>query len=465
MNTQIYPKKTEENEVFIREGFWHDIEESHAKYAHIIMIATKPDIIKQAPLYIELKSRGELVILVHTGQHYDYNLSKGVLAEFGMNVDINLNISGPIHKKYSLIVERLGNFLVELNEKYKKIPVPYVHGDTLTRATADKAAFLNKFAVVHVEAGIRTFTPKKDFFVDLFYNFENGKFDWNEYYKALQNLEIYERGSLEPYPEQFDTRSIEGSTGYFARPVELYRETLIKEGFDPVKIEVVGNTVVDAIEISKKKIPQSKAFEIFPNMKGKDFIFVTIHRRENCEKKERFLTLFYALKKLVQDGVPVCFLGLYASEFAIDNYGLRGELDEMIEKYKENFAYGPALAHHAEVIDMISQAGAVVTDSGSMQEEANIVGTPCVTLRFGSDRIETVLAGANIIAPPTNSKLIAEIIAGAIGNKKMKKENIYGNNVSSKIVDGVLRMLKTHGKLFLLDDERLGLERFVDYNI
>ena len=66
----------EDNKVFIREKFWYDIENTTKKYAHIIMIATKPDIIKQAPLYLELKNRGELVILVHTGQHYDYNLSK-----------------------------------------------------------------------------------------------------------------------------------------------------------------------------------------------------------------------------------------------------------------------------------------------------------------------------------------------------------------------------------------------------
>jgi hypothetical protein len=65
-----------DDSVFVRENFWYDIENSNKKYAHIIMIATKPDIIKQAPLYIELKKRGELVILVHTGQHYDYNLSK-----------------------------------------------------------------------------------------------------------------------------------------------------------------------------------------------------------------------------------------------------------------------------------------------------------------------------------------------------------------------------------------------------
>lgn len=455
----------QEQEIFIRPWFWQDIQNSSKKYAHIIMIATKPDIIKQAPLYLELKNRWELVILVHTGQHYDYNLSKWVLTEFGMDVDVNLNIFGPIHKKFSLIVERLGNFLVELNQTYKKIPVPYVHGDTLTAATADKAAFLNKFAVVHVEAGIRTLTPNKKFYDELFTEYEKGNFSWEEYYQNLQKREIYELWSIEPFPEQFDTRSIEWSTGFFAAPVELYRETLIGEWHDPAKIKVVGNTVVDAIEISKAKVKNSTAFEKYPNMKWKDFIFVTIHRRENCEKKERFLTLYYALKKLIQEWVAVCFLELYASGYAIDSYGLRDDLNELIKNYPDNFAYGPALAHHAEVIDMLMQAGAVVTDSGSMQEEANIIGTPCVTLRFGSDRTETILAGTNVIAPPVNSCLIAEIIKGAIGNKKMSWKNLYGENVSKKIVDEVLKMLAKKGKLFLLDDERLGLEKYTNWKI
>lgn len=455
----------QENEIFIRPWFWQEIETSPKKYAHIIMIATKPDIIKQAPLYLELKSRWELVILVHTGQHYDYNLSAWVLGEFGMTVDVNLNIFGPIHKKFSLIVERLWNFLVELNTDYKKIPVPYVHWDTLTAATADKAAFLNKFAVVHVEAWIRTLTPNKDFYLNLFSNFEKGVFDWNEYYNSLQERKIYELWSIEPYPEQFDTRSIEWSTWLFAAPVELYKETLINEWHDPNKIKVVWNTVVDAIEISKKKIKSSKAFEIYPNMKWKDFIFVTIHRRENCEKKERFLTLYYWLKKLVQEWIPVCFLELYASSFAIDSYWLRDDLNELIKNYPDNFAYWPALAHHAEVIDMISKAWAVVTDSWSMQEEANIVWTPCVTLRFWSDRTETILAWTNIIAPPVNSCLIAEIIKGAIWNKKMKWKNLYWENVSKKIVDEVLKILSKNWKLFLLDDERLGLEKYTNWKI
>jgi UDP-N-acetylglucosamine 2-epimerase (non-hydrolysing) len=112
---------------------------------------------------------------------------------------------------------------------------------------------------------------------------------------------------------------------------------------------------------------------------------------------------------------------------------------------------------------MISQAWAVVTDSGSMQEEANIVETPCVTIRFGSDRTETILEWCNIIAPPINSWLIADIVQGAIANKKMKKKNIYGQDVSEKIVNWVLARLHSQGKLFQYDDERLDLEQYFNW--
>lgn len=454
-----------DTQVFIRENFWTDIQNTSEKYAHIIMIATKPDIIKQAPLYLELKQRGELVILVHTGQHYDYNLSMWVLDEFWMIVDVNLNIHGKLHEKFSMIIERLWNFLLELSQNCKKIPVPYVHWDTLTATTADKAAFLNKFAVVHVEAWIRTFTPNKDFYHNLFKEYEKGNFEWKKYYESLQNFSIYETGSIEPYPEQFDTRWVEPSTGLFAAPVELYKDTLKKEWFPKEHIKVTGNTVADAIKISQKKVKTSKAFNQYPNMKGKPFIFVTIHRRENTEKKERFLAIYYWLKRLIKKWVHVCFLWLYASEWAIDNYGLRQDIEKLKEKHPDNFAYGPALAHHHEVIDMISQAWAVVTDSWSMQEEANIVGTPCVTVRFWSDRTETILAWANIIAPPINSKLIADIVSWAIWNKKMRQNNLYWENVSKKIVDEVLKMLKKDGKLFKFDDERLDLEQYFNWKI
>lgn len=454
------------SDYLVREWLWEDLWESTQVHTHIILIGTKPDIIKQAPLYLELKSRWILTLLIHTGQHHDYILSEWVLQEFGMIVDINLNVSGALHEKYSKIVDQLWRILTKLMEEYKKIPIPYVHGDTLTATTADKAAFLTKCSVVHVEAGIRTITPNKEFYHRLFENYKTQSFDFVSYRESLMNRTIYETGSIEPYPEQFDTRGIEWSTWFFAAPTALAEQFLINEGHDPDHIVITGNTVVDAVRHSQEKVHTSRAFDMYPNMRGKKFIFVTVHRRENTENRERFLAIFYGLKKLLQDGVPVCFLALYASEWAIDTYGLRGELQEMIEQYSDTFAYGPALAHHHEVIDMISQAWAVVMDSGSMQEEANIIGVPCVTLRFWSDRWETIIAGANVLAPPINSRLIAEIVHGALGSTQMKNvANLYGENVCAKIVDGVEWLLGRYGKLFLYDDERLELRKFIDYSI
>jgi UDP-N-acetylglucosamine 2-epimerase (non-hydrolysing) len=453
-------------DIFIRDEFFNELNKNHQIYAHIIMIATKPDIIKQAPLYLELKKRWELVVLIHTWQHYDYNLSKWVLEEFWMDVDINLNISWSIHKKYSQIIERLGDILVKISEEHKKIPIPYVHGDTLTATTADKASFLNKFAVVHVEAWIRTFTPNKEFYHELFDTYNDWKFDWQKYYHSLQDFSIYETGSIEPYPEQFDTRWIEASTWLFAAPVELYRETLQNEWFPNEHIKVLGNTVVDSLSLSKQKIQDSKAFESFPNMKWKPYVLITIHRRENTEKKERFLVIYYAIKKLIENWVNVCFLGLYASEAAIDNCWLRNDIEKLKEDYPDNFAYWPALAHHSEFVHMEMEAGVVFTDSGSIQEETNILWTPCVTARFGSDRSETILAGTNIIAPPINSKLIYDIVVWAISNPDMlKNEHLYWENVSVKIVDEVLAMLKKDWKLFKFDDERLDLAKYFDWKI
>lgn len=156
-------------------------------------------------------------------------------------------------------------------------------------------------------------------------------------------------------------------------PHELYKRTLIDEGFSDDRIEVVGNTVADAVRLSCERISESKAFDLYPNMRGKKLIFITIHRRENCEVRERFLAIYYGIKKLILDGYPVCFLGLNASEAAIDRYGLREDIEQLRVTHSENFAYGPALAHHHEVMDMFTHAGCVMHDSGSMQEEANII--------------------------------------------------------------------------------------------
>lgn len=440
-------------DVCFAENFWQKIEElsSNTKQVHLVMIATKPDIIKQAPLYLELKKRGAFVLLGHTGQHYDFNLSEGMLEEFGLTVDFNLNIEGFYHQKISQIISRLGDIFAKMKELGKEV-IPYVHGDTMTAMAASNAAWANEIGCVHVEGGIRTLTPKKEYLQQLS---EGLSFDnWRTLLLKESN---WERGSIEPYPEQFNTRTTEPASGLICLPHSLYKKTITAEGFPEDRSIVTGNTVVDATMKIVQESKNSDIFEKYPILE-KGFIRFCIHRQENCRNKQRFTVLFDAMEQLVEKGETILFISLYATEAAIDRFGLRDRLEKL--KQKEHFVYSSVWPYYRDVIAAMQKAFVCATDSGSMQEEMNILGIPTVTLRYGSDRTESVLAGGNIIAPPMDANTIVRIIEGAKTCENMKNVgNIYGENPSEKIVDEVVTIIKNGGSFFRYEEDRLNLSK------
>jgi len=423
--------------------------ESPKKNVHLVCIATKPDIIKQAPIYLELKKKQENLVLVHTGQHYDFNLSGGLEEEFGIKPDINLNIKGHLHHKIGQIISRLGDIFLSLKENGKTV-VPYVHGDTSTAMAVSNTAFQNEFASVHVEAGLRALTPKYDIYKEVL-----KKFDFNTYLDMLSRRENYEAGSLEPYPEQFNTRCADAGTGLFCAPVELNADFLYSEGFPEDRIFVCGNSVGDAVEIARKEAKKSNIFEKYPILQ-EGFVRFCVHRRENCISQKRFTTIFNAIKKIVEKGRNVLFISLFATEAAIDNFGLRGEMEKL--QKKKNFIYSKVWPFYHDVIAAMEKCSVCATDSGSMQEEMNIMKIPCVTLRFGSDRPETFLAGCNMPAPPIDSDLMVKIIESCWDNQQMKGvSNLYGNQVSQKIISRVFELIKNKESLFRFEEDRMGI--------
>jgi len=444
-------------EVFVRQDLWEDLKHATDTFVHIILVATKPDIIKQAPLYQELKRQNKLTLVIHTGQHYDYELSQGALEEFGIEVGINLNIYGDLNFKFGLIIQRLGVVFTYFSE-IGKIPVPYIHGDTMAAATGGIAAFLNKIGVVHVEAGIRTHSLSPEFLQSLQKNFQKtGNIDAQAYLGAMQKKENFVTGSIEPFPEQFDTKSVSAGTGLCMIPHELYRNMLLANGYPAENIFTAWNTIADAVKLSQEKIRSENCniLDRFPQFAGKKFIVVTLHRRENCENESRFGIIFTALSQMIRDGMHICWLELSACKTAIESYGLQEELDTLKKEYPESFYYGPPLAHHHEIIDLMNQSALILTDSGSMVEEAAIVATPCVSVRFGTDRIESVWNGCSLIAPPIDANIITQIVRMALEEKITEKRDLYGSNVSEQIVNHVDNFLKKYGKIFLFDDERL----------
>lgn len=436
--------------------FYDEIADHADRHAHLILIATKPDIIKQVPLYKELRKRGHLVILGHTGQHYDENLSGGMLKEFGVEPDFNLNVRGSMYEVVSQIIGSLGYVIGELKAK-GKIVIPYVHGDTTTAMAGSNAGFCHALASVHVEAGIRTLTPRYSVF-DMPYvgksDLPHTTYDIRSWRDFLMDRNNWERGSLEPYPEQFNTRASEAATGVHLAPVALDREFLLSEGFPEDRIAVVGNSVVDATEEALQNAKHSTVFDRYPVLKDGNFVRFCIHRRENCISEKRFMSIYLAMKQLILDGRTVLLINMNQTKAAFERFGLVQEVEKLAKDH-QNFVFCDVWPEYGDVIAAMSKASVCATDSGSMQEEMNVLGIPCVTLRFGSDRSESAMAGGNIIAPPIDSKIIQNIIEFAWDNDDMKKTpQLYGENVSAKCIDTVENVLK-EGEVFRSEEERI----------
>jgi UDP-N-acetylglucosamine 2-epimerase (non-hydrolysing) len=430
--------------------FFDDVAALPGKHVHMVMIATKPDIIKQVPLYKELKKRMHPVVLAHTGQHYSDNLSGGMLAEFGVEPDFNLNVRGESFEIVSQIIGRLGWVIKELKER-GKIVIPYVHGDTTTAMAAANAGFAHGFAAVHVEAGIRTLTP--DYGAFPIGSIAADPDGWRAF---LADRAHWKRGSLEPYPEQCNTRAAEAGSGLHLAPHPLDVEFLRAEGFPEDRIVVTGNSVVDAVADSMKEAKNSTVFERFPVLAKGDFVRFCIHRRENCSSDARFGAIMDALRRLLEEGRTVLLISLFQTEKAIERMGLKDTLADWQKRYG-HFVYTPVWPEYKDVMAAMSRAAVCATDSGSMQEEMNAMRIPCVTLRFGSDRSESAMAGGNVIAPPTDGSTIAALVRHAWNNEAFKKvEPIYGDDVSAKSIDAVERILAT-GDIFRSDEFRLGL--------
>ncbi len=441
---------------YFRAGLTEELSGYPKPVIHIVTIATKPDIIKQAPVYHELKKRGEQVLLCHTGQHYDFRYSGGMEEEFGLTVDIHLAIEGSLHQKIAQMVERFGE-IVSYLQSLDKTVIPYIHGDTTTSMAIGLASFMHRAACVHVEAGIRTLTPKRAVYEQFYTAFKAGTFNWDEYYAAMQVRDNFELGSMEPFPEQYNTRVSEPASGFYAAPVELDKEFLLSEGFSADRIVVTGNTVADATVQAIADSEKSTIFEKYPQIKAGQFIRFCIHRRENTQDEKRFTILIEAIEKLVRSGHQVLLISLFGTEEAINRFKLRERIEGLVKEFPETFIYSDVWPYYRDVIAAMRVCALVATDSGSMQEEMNILGVPCVTLRFGSDRGESILAGGNLLAPPIDSDFVVTIIKGAISNQKLASVgNIYGERVSEKIVSEVLKRLEAGESMFRTEEQRIG---------
>ena len=356
--------------------------------------------IKMAPLVKEGAKRNHKNIIVWSGQHYDDNLYRDLFGDLEIpKPDYDIEARGSsceIGAKILLEFEKIC--------RKEKPGIVLTHGDTFTAMFFSQAAALSLSPVGHVEAGLRTY-------------------------------------SWEPFPEQICTKTSDACSALFFAATGKNRADLLAEHVPGERVFVVGNSVVDAAfqhaELAKKK---SRITEKFPAKHP--FVFWSCHRKENLLSEERMRGIFESL--LGMDGANFFCSVLPSTQIAAEKYGYAEKLKEAKHIYWE-----PCLPKYTDALRLMLESDLVLTDSGGMQEEACALHIPCLTLRYVTDRPESVEAGANRCVGCEKENIMKETMRvlndKAVSQKMRAAKNPYGDGKASQRIFDIIE--KFDGKM------------------
>ncbi|MDI6645180.1 MAG: UDP-N-acetylglucosamine 2-epimerase (non-hydrolyzing) [Methanobacteriaceae archaeon] len=363
-----------------------------------IIIGTRPEIIKMAPVIDEIQKRGLKYLLIHTGQHYDHEMSDQFFLDLELKKpDYNINVGSGTHgNQTATMMKGLEEVLIQ-----EKPDLVMVQGDTnAVLAGAIVAAKLH-IPVGHVEAGLRSFD------------------------KSM--------------PEELNRMVADVCSKLYYVPTEDSALNLIFEGISPHQIFITGNTVVDAC-LRNLKIAQKRSLKNFQFSLNKNIMAVTIHRAENVDNPQRLRNIVEALIEI--DDVTVVFPIHPRTVKNLKNQGLYEKLD----KCSHIHLIKPV--GYLDFLILLSNSKFIMTDSGGIQEEAITLNIPCLTLRYNTERPETVVAGGNILVGTRKDEIVKTFYKifndKKIFNQMKKAINPYGDGrASEKILDISLNMYKS----------------------
>ena len=323
------------------------LENVHGHMKISMVLGTRPEIIKLSPLIRECERLGLDYSILHTGQHYSYNMDRVFFEDLELpDARYNLDVGSGSHGWQT------GKMLVGIEKVLEKeMPdVVLVQGDTNSTLAGALAATKLGIKVGHVEAGLRSYDRRM--------------------------------------PEEINRTLTDHCSDYLFAPTEKSKRILLGEGVSKEKIFVTGNTVVDAVfqnlEIANRKRNVMKDLEL----KAKDYFLVTAHRQENVDNKARFAWILRGLKKVAEEfGLPMVYPIHPRSRKQMIEFGLQPGEVRLIDP-----------VDFLSFLQLENNAKLVLTDSGGVQEETCVLGVPCVTLRDNTERPETVEVGSNLLA-------------------------------------------------------------------
>lgn len=344
-----------------------------------IILGTRPEIIKMAPVIRACQHQGLAYTILHTGQHYSYELDRIFFKELELSqADYNLDVGSGTHAvQTAKIMEGVERILLK-----DPSDIVLVQGDTNTVMAAALAAAKLHIPVGHVEAGLRSFDRTM--------------------------------------PEEINRVVADHLADYLFAPTPRSEQNLLDEGIGKEKIFVTGNTIVDTV-FQNEKIAAAKSRILEKlGLSPDNYILATVHRAENVDTIEKLQKIFWGLSSLNETyHLPVIF-------------PMHPRTRKMMEKFSLTPA-GITVTEPQGYLDFLileQKARLILTDSGGVQEEACILKVPCVTLRENTERPETISVGANMLAGTEPDGIIH--MAGKMMQVPRTWENPYGDGMAGE---------------------------------
>ena len=322
----------------------------------IILIAgARPNFMKIAPLYHEMIKEGMEPIIVHTGQHYDDNMSDIFFKELDIpKADYNLGIGSDTRdKQISQILKKLTPICKKIKPK-----LIIVVGDTNSTVGAALVAKSLVIPLAHVEAGLRSFDKEMP----------------EETNRIMTDIMS---------DELFTTR-------------EFANENLRKAEISEDKIHFVGNIMIDTLVKNIEKAKAKRQY-IKYGYGLHQYGLVTLHRPSNVDSKEKLTDLIELLKE-IDNNTPLLF-------------PMHPRTKKQIEKFKIDTGDIRIIEPqgYIEFISLIDGANFILTDSGGIQEEASCLAVPCLTLRENTERPITIAKGTNVLVGTDRKRILQEL--------------------------------------------------------
>lgn len=356
-----------------------------------LVLGTRPEIIKLSPIIRECKHRDLDYTLIHTGQHYSDNLDSVFFEQLELPTpDYNLGVGSKPHGQQTAeMIMGIEEILLD-----EEPDVLVVQGDTNSVLAGTVAASKLDTEIAHVEAGLRSFDREM--------------------------------------PEETNRVLTDHAADYLFAPTEQSKEYLLEEGLPEERIHVVGNTVVDAVQENSDLAAKKSQILTDLDTEDSEYLLLTAHRASNVDDAERFEDLLTGV-------------GQVANEFGMGVfYPIHPRARNMVSDTGIDIPERITLLEPQDYLDFLTlQANAklIFTDSGGVQEEACILGVPCVTLRDSTERPETVDVGANVLAGTSSMAIVEQ--AREMSSLDSDWENPFGNGDSAARILDTLPVTKS----------------------